>query len=192
MSKEDLQRRVLADPRIELYECGRRDVQAGVVDRRVLASLELLAASGLRPTVTSLRCGHSVLTKSGNVSHHTTGTAVDIGALNGVPVLGNQGEGSITDQAVRRLLTLQGAMKPAQIITLMRYEGTDNTIAMGDHHDHIHVGFRPAHDPESRTGRELESVLEPGQWATLVDRLAEIENPTVRLEPSRHAITVGR
>jgi hypothetical protein len=57
----------------------------------VLATIEFLAASGLRPTVTSLKCGHSYYSKSGNVSHHTTGTALDIAAINGVPIMGHQG-----------------------------------------------------------------------------------------------------
>jgi hypothetical protein len=85
MSKEVLAQRVAANPRIELYECGRRDVLAGQIDRRVLATLEYLAASGLKPTVTSLRCGHGYLTKSGNVSHHSSGNAVDIAKVNGSP-----------------------------------------------------------------------------------------------------------
>ena len=41
-------------------------------------------------------------------------------------------------------------MKPAQIITLMKYDGADNTLAMGDHDDHIHVGFQPQFDPNSQ------------------------------------------
>ena len=50
------------------------------IDRRVLATLEFLAASGLKPTVTSLKCGHGYLTTSGNVSEHSRGNAVDIAA----------------------------------------------------------------------------------------------------------------
>ncbi|HEX8084243.1 MAG TPA: lytic murein transglycosylase, partial [Solirubrobacteraceae bacterium] len=72
MSKDALVRRVLANPRIDVYGCGRRDVRLGAIDRRVLATLEFLAASGFKPTVTSLKCGHSLLTKSGNVSHHSS------------------------------------------------------------------------------------------------------------------------
>jgi hypothetical protein len=34
-------------------------------------------------------------------------------------------------------------MRPDQIISLMKYKGHDNTLAMGDHDDHIHVGFKP-------------------------------------------------
>ena len=187
MSKDTLIQRVLANPRIELYSCGRRDVEAGVVDRRVLATLEFLASSGLKPTITSLRCGHGFYTAGGNVSAHSSGNAVDIAKINGIPILGNQGAGSIADIAVRRLLTLQGTMQPAQIITLMTYDGATNTLAMGDHGDHIHVGFRPQFDP-SKGGKLTESVLKPSQWIKLIDRLGQIDNPTVKLAPSKYAI----
>ena len=60
MSKEALGRRVLADPRIQIYACGRADIRGGRIDRRVLATLEFLAASGLKPTVSALKCGHSL------------------------------------------------------------------------------------------------------------------------------------
>ncbi|HUR87317.1 MAG TPA: lytic murein transglycosylase [Solirubrobacteraceae bacterium] len=186
MSKDALVQRVLANPRIETYSCGKRDVEAGVVDRRVLATLEFLAASGLKPTVTSLRCGHGLYTTAGNVSAHSSGNAVDIAKINGIPILGNQGAGSITDVAVRRLLTLQGTMKPAQIITLMTYEGAANTLAMADHADHIHIGFRPQFDASN--GKLTESVLKPAQWIKLIDRLGQIDNPTVKLAPSKYAI----
>jgi hypothetical protein len=93
--------------------------------------------------------------------------------------------------AVRRLLTLQGTLKPAQIITLMEYAGTTNTLAMSDHDDHIHVGFTPYAGTNSKTGRQLGAVLKPGQWIKLIDRLGEIDNPTVRLKPSKDALVVG-
>ncbi|HEX8206826.1 MAG TPA: lytic murein transglycosylase, partial [Solirubrobacteraceae bacterium] len=188
MGKSELQQRVLNNPRIEVYECGRRDIRAARIDRRVLATLEFLAASGLRPSVTSLSCGHSYLTTSGNVSHHSYGSAVDIAKVNGVPILGHQGAGSVTDLTVRRLLTLQGTMRPSQIISLMKYEGSDNTLALGDHDDHIHVGFQPLGG--TKAGRQLAAVLKPRQWIKLIDRLEEIDNPTVRAQPSKDAITV--
>ena len=93
---------------------------------------------------------------------------------------------------MRRLLTLQGTLKPAQIITLMTYEGTDNTLAMGDHADHIHVGFRPQFDPTTKAGKLAESVLKPSQWIKLIDRLGQIDNPTVQLKPSKYAIKVAK
>ncbi len=131
MSKEQLIRHVLDNPDIEIYSCGRADIRAGIIDRRVLVSMAFLAARGMKPTVTSLRCGHGYFTAGGNVSHHSSGDALDIAAINGVPIAGNQGPGSITDRAVRALLTLQGTLKPAQVITLMQYAGTDNTLRDG-------------------------------------------------------------
>jgi hypothetical protein len=190
MSKEQLQRAVLADRRLDLYTCGRRDVAVGAIDRRVLATLEFLTASGLKLTVTSLECGHGYYTSSGNVSEHSSGNAVDIAAVNDIPIAGNQGAGSITDITIRRLLTLQGTMKPHQIISLMTYPGTDNTLALPDHADHIHVGFRPLGDLLG--GRRLQAILKPQQWTKLVERLGAIENPVVPRHVSKYAIKDGR
>ncbi|MEN3282840.1 MAG: hypothetical protein V7607_3980 [Solirubrobacteraceae bacterium] len=192
MSKEALQHRVLTDSRVDIYDCGRRDIKAGAIDRRVLATLEFLAASGLKPTVTALHCGHSYLTSSGNVSEHSSGNAVDIAAINGIPILGHQGAGSITDITIRRLLTLQGTMKPHQIISLMTFEGADNTLSLPDHADHIHVGFQPLFGTNAKLGKQLNSVLKPGQWLKLINRLGRIENPTVPTTPSKYAIKVPK
>ena len=49
MGKDALVERVLADPNVEIYGCGRHDIRTGQIDRRVLATLEFLAASGLKP-----------------------------------------------------------------------------------------------------------------------------------------------
>jgi hypothetical protein len=189
MSKEALVQHVLANPRIDVYDCGRHDIQTGQVDRRVLATLEFLAASGLRPTVTSLRCGHGFYTTSGNVSHHSSGNAVDIAAVNGITISpATQGAGSITEMTIQRLLTLQGTMRPDQIISLMKFEGADNTFAMGDHDDHIHVGFRPLYGTNSKMSKQVNAILKPKQWIKLIDRLGEIDNPTVRRTPSRFSL----
>jgi hypothetical protein len=138
-----LRHAVLNDDEIDIYACGRQDIVDNHIDDRALATLEYLRLSGFDPTVTALECGHSYFTKSGNVSEHSSGDAVDIAAVNGTPILGHQGPGSITDDVVRRLLRLQGLMDPHQIITLMTYPGQDNTLALPDHANHVHVGFRP-------------------------------------------------
>ena len=54
-SKQQLQPQVLRDSGIHLGRCARQDVQAGRVDKRVLAMLEYLSVSGLRPAVAGLR-----------------------------------------------------------------------------------------------------------------------------------------
>jgi hypothetical protein len=188
MSKPQLIERVLADPRLEIYACGRADIRTGQVDRRVLALLEYLAERGFRLTVSSLKCGHSILTSSGSVSHHASGNAVDIPQINGIPVLGNQGRGSITEALVEDVMALQGTMRPDQIISLMDM-GADNTFAMGDHADHVHVGFQPAYGPGSGSvSRQFAEILEPEQWERLIDRIGEIDNPRVPTSPSRFAV----
>ena len=189
MSKEQLQTRVLSNRNLAIYAEGRRDIATGAIDRRVLATLEYLTANGLRLTITSLRSGHSKLSKSGNVSHHFSGNAMDIAAVNGITInRGSQGAGSITEQTIQQLLQLQGAMKPAQIISLMKFEGADNTLVMQDHDDHIHVGFRPQNDGDAELGKQVQQLLEPGQWIKLIDRIGEITNPTVPTGTSDAAI----
>jgi hypothetical protein len=178
LPKALLAKRVLADSRIQIYPCGRNDIEAGMIDRRVLATLEYLAESGLSPTVTSLRCGHSYHTKSGNVSEHSSGNAVDISEVNGIPISGHQEPGGIADQTVRRLLLLQGTVAPHQVISLLQLGGA--TLAMLDHADHIHVGFRPAGEAWRRAGY---SVLKPSQWPELMSRLSALPNPNVTATP---------
>jgi len=193
MGKEALVRRVLADPRIEVYGCGKGDIGSGQIDRRVLATMLYLAASGLKPTISSLKCGHGYLTASGNVSEHSTGTAMDIAAINGIVITpATQGPGSITDLTIQRLLTLQGTMKPHQIISLMTFDGADNTIAMGDHDDHIHVGWRPLYGENTRAARQVNAVLKPSQWIKLIARIEDIDNPEVREQPSKFSVKVTK
>jgi hypothetical protein len=188
MSKDELGKRVLADDRIGIYPCGRADIRTGAIDRRVLATLEFLADSGLKPYVSALECGHSYLTTSGNVSEHSTGTAVDIASINGIPIYGHQGSGSITDVTIQRLLTLQGTMKPHQIISLMTFPGTDNTLSLPDHWDHIHVGWRPLYGDNKQAAAQIDQILKPTQWIKLINRLGEIDNPTVAKTPSKYAV----
>jgi len=186
LPKPLLEKRVLSDERIDVYECGRQDIRSGQIDRRVLAALAYLAESGLRPTVTSLKCGHGFYTSSGNVSEHSSGNAVDIAMVNGIPILGHQEPGGITEQTVRRLMQLQGTMAPHQIISLLQLGGA--TFAMGDHNDHIHVGFHPMFGANRKLGKQALAVLEPGQWSDLISRLGEIENPVVPTKPSKYSL----
>jgi SLT domain-containing protein len=190
LPKPLLEKRVLADERIEIYPGGRDDIRSGQVDRKVLATLAYLAESGLKPTVSCLKNGHSFLTTSGNVSEHSSGNAVDISALNGIPITGHQEAGGVTDQAVRRLMLLQGTMRPHQIISLLDYG--QNTLAMADHNDHIHVGFQPLFGANTKQAKQAMAVLKPGQWTDLLQRLGEIDNPVVPTKPSKYAIPVGK
>jgi hypothetical protein len=184
LSKEALQKRVLADKSLDIYECGREDIAGGRIDRRILAMLEYLSVHGFNLTITSLQCGHGLLTTSGNVSEHTTGTAVDIAAINGTPVTGNQGPGTLTDELIHEVLRLQGTMHPHQVISLQDMPGP-TSFAMSDHADHVHVGYHPlVGDAEAK----FAALLKPNQWQRLIDRLGEIENPSVPVNPSKYAV----
>ncbi len=192
MSKTQLEQRVLNDPRVEIYDCGRKDIQSHIIDRRVLATLEFLAGSGLKPYVSTLKCGHSFyVAGGGSISEHTYGDAADIAKINGIPIVGHQGPGSITDITVRRILTLQGTMQPNQVITLMNYPGVSYAWAQGDHDDHIHVGFQPLFGDSAKLKGHYNSVLKPGQWVKLIDRLNQIDNPVVPTRPSKYATPAG-
>ena len=184
MSKAALEQRVLNDPKLSIYSCGRNDIQTGQIDRRVLAVMEYLVAKGYRLTITSLKCGHSYLTSSGNVSAHSYGSAVDIAAVNGIPIAGHQGPGTITEAVIRDLILLQGAMRPAQIISLM--DLGPPTLVLPDHWNHIHVGY--TFTTGGGSIQQLGEVLKPDQWQRLIQRLGEIQNPKVPSKPSAAAL----
>ncbi|MFL5780643.1 MAG: lytic murein transglycosylase [Thermoleophilaceae bacterium] len=190
LPKPLLEKRVLHDPRLNIYGPGRNDVRTGQIDRRVLATLEFLAESGLRPSVSCLKSGHARMTTSGNVSEHWSGNAVDISAVNGIPILGHQDKGGIAEQTVRRLMTLQGTMRPHQIISLLDFGA--NTLHMDDHADHVHVGFRPLFGENKKLGQQALVVLKPGQWSDLIARLSKLENPVVPTKPSKFALPAGK
>ena len=186
LPKPLLEKRVLSDNRIDIYPGGRDDIRSGQIDRRVLATMAYLAESGLRPTISSLKGNHGFLTASGNVSEHSSGNAVDISAINGTPIVGHQEPGGITEQAVRRLMRLQGTITPHQIISLLDLGA--NTFAMSDHADHIHVGFQPLFGDNKKLGRQALAVLKPGQWSDLLKQLRKIDNPVVPTKPSKYAL----
>jgi hypothetical protein len=85
-------------------------------------------------------------------------------------------------------MQLQGTMMPHQIISLLSLGA--NTMALPDHWDHIHVGFHPLFGDNAKAGREALTVLKPGQWNNLVDRLRQIDNPVVPTKPSKFSIPV--
>jgi hypothetical protein len=80
-------------------------------------------------------------------------------------------------------------MRPAQIITLMDFGGP--TFAMGDHDDHIHVGYTPFYGA-GKPFEQLAQILKPDQWERLIDRIGEIENPKVPAKPSEASLPAGK
>jgi Transglycosylase SLT domain/Peptidase family M23 len=183
LPKEMLARRVLADEQIEVSDCDRFEIRTGQIDRRLLAALAYLSSQGFRLTITSMLCGrHGSITTSGNISNHSYGGAADIALINGVPVLGHQGPGSITEELLRTALQLQGTMVPDELISLQELGGP--SFAMSDHADHVHIGYSPV----GGAGAQFVQLLKPDQWIRLTDRLEHIDNPDVPTEPSKLAL----
>ena len=143
LSKEALQQRVLADKSSRIYECGREDIATGQIDRRVLAMLEYLRSKGfdaddhlaeVRPRLPDhLR---QRLRAQRPATRSTSPT------INGVPVTGHQGPGTLTDELIKDVLQLQGTMHPHQVISLEDLPG-ETSFALPDHYDHVHVGYHP-------------------------------------------------
>jgi hypothetical protein len=188
MSKEQLQSRVLADPHVQIYACGRRDIQAGLIDRRILGVMEFLSVSGLYPTVSGLDCGHSLKATTGVDAAGATGSSIDISKINNIPIEGHQGGGSITDIAIRRLLTLQGSMKPDEIVSTMSYKGQSNTLSLPDHGNRIQIEFTPLFGGNKKLSAEVKSILRPGQWIKLINHISQIPEPVIPIAPSKYAI----
>jgi hypothetical protein len=134
-----LARQVLESRRLVIYPGGRHDIGTGFTDVRVLVLLRYLSSRYREVAVTSLTTGHSFFTASGNVSAHSYGQAVDIAALNGRPILGNQEPGGLTERALNKVLLLPGRLEPSQLISLFELGGP--SFALADHADHIHVGY---------------------------------------------------
>ena len=143
LSKSQLELAVLSDPDIELEARARHEVSSGAIDRRGLAVLAFLSRSGLKPTVQALHRGPRLSTAAGRVAGAETGGAVEISAINSIPIAGHEGAGSITDSTIRTLLTLQGEFVPSQIVSLMKYPAAANTLATTAHADAIQIDFQP-------------------------------------------------
>ncbi len=196
LSKSRLEREVLSDPGIAMSSCSRQEVAAGKVDARALAVLAFLSRSGLKPAVGTLACGGGAYAASGYVSPGHSGDAVAIVAINGVPIAGHQGAGSITDTTIRTLLTLQDEFFPARIVSLMHYPGAPTTIAKADHGDYLEVVFSrsvsPADAHAAVAGRRARSAtiagLSSSQWEQLIARVAALPVPKVSAKPSSAAI----
>lgn len=134
---------VLADKRIELDASGYQDVLTGQIDGRILDAMSLAAARFNHIRITSLKSDHGVYTSSGNVSAHAYGCAMDIGTIGSTYITpGSQTQGGEVHQAVvffAGLGSIKQDLGPHQVISLFDLGGA--TLAMGDHGDHIHVGY---------------------------------------------------
>ncbi len=117
LPKIALERRVLADPRLKIYPCGRHDIITGQVDRRILSAMEFLASQGFRLEISSLKCGRVPLRDSTLVSEDKTGNGMEVSAINGIPVSGHTGKGTLSASMIQTAKQMQGTMRPDQVAT---------------------------------------------------------------------------
>jgi len=61
------------------------------------------------------------------------------------------------------------------------------TFAMGDHADHIHVGYTPLYSPQEQD-KQFVRLLKPEQWERLIGRIAEIDNPEIPTGPEKYSL----
>ncbi len=186
-SKQQLEQQVAHDQSIHMRACARRVLQTGRVDQRVLAALEFLSVSGLKPTVSGLRCTGAAPASEDNVPASSSAT-VKITQVNGIPIAGHQAQGSIADTTVRKLLTLQGINKPRKIVSLLSYPSAASAVAEPSASDYIKVVFGPLGSGGAHAASAFDSVLTPNEWIKLIARLGEIPDPTVASGPSAAAI----
>jgi hypothetical protein len=187
-SKTQLQRQVPRDRGIRLPPCERRLIGDGRADRRVLAALEFLSASGLKPTVSARSCAPASAGARGVPSASAPGDAVDISAVDGLPVAGPSGPAPIAAVAVRKLAGLQGVMRPLQIASTTRIAGAANTVVLPGYAGSIHVAYTPLGGGQARAAGVSGGGLTPAQWLKLVARLGEVPDPSVSPKPSPAAI----
>ncbi|MDX6517732.1 MAG: hypothetical protein QOF50_578 [Gaiellaceae bacterium] len=138
-AKPALTKRVLSDPRIDIYVGGREDLANGKINVRVIALMEYMADTFDQVTVSCLLTGHRLYARPGVVSAHMYGLAVDIAAVGGTTIQGNQEPGGITEQAVRDILLLPSELQPKQVISLLGLGGP--SFPLPNHADHIPVGY---------------------------------------------------
>ncbi|HEV3318517.1 MAG TPA: lytic murein transglycosylase [Solirubrobacteraceae bacterium] len=189
-SKGQLEQQLVHDASVHMRACERQDVQTGRVDKRVLAMLEFLSVSGLKPTVTGLRCAAPAFALAGNASASAGGDTVKITAVNGTPIAGHQGQGSIADTTIRKLLTLQGANRPLRIVSDTSVPGTTNALVKSSARAYVYVVFSSlgGGGGGAHAAGAFGSVLSAKEWIKLIARLGEIPDPTVASGPSAAAV----
>ncbi len=131
---------ILQNPRIALTAIQRLDVSSGTLDPRLLAALAQIGRDH-RVVITALRSDHSTYTVDGNVSNHSAGRAMDIGAVDGEVC-----RGTITGACaglVRDLAAVTGPLRSTELIYCFDPDGPADPrgFARADHCDHIHWGM---------------------------------------------------
>ncbi len=129
---------ILDNPNISLTELARQDVEAGVIDERVLQVMDILSRR-FHIAVSVLKSGHSpYVSGTTTFSNHYFGRAVDIYAVNGVnvsPLNPHSKELSLL------LNQFPDQLRPSEVGSPFSDIAYPGAFADAAHLDHVHVGF---------------------------------------------------
>ncbi|MEE2049609.1 hypothetical protein [Nocardiopsis tropica] len=133
--------RVLASDRIQLPDSSRWDILAGDIDDRTLEMMLSLSAERTI-SVAVLSTGHPInVFDSDSVSNHIHGRAVDIWAIDGVPVSDLRSrEETNPARALMELALAEGATEVGGPWAFSTSAGASFTDTV--HQDHLHIGFK--------------------------------------------------
>jgi hypothetical protein len=134
-----LQAAVLSHPNIELRPEARADIEAGLVDERVLGALLVLARDHRLGYVGPFISAHSIyVSGTDRISNHALGRAVDIPVVDGTPVsAGNLAARSVAES----LLRLPAPLRPDELGAPWRFASSSVVTFTQDHERHVHFGF---------------------------------------------------
>lgn len=128
---------LLRNPRITLTSNARADLEAGVVDPRLVTLLDALSRRYILG-ISVFKTGHSKYTKSGNVSLHYYGRAVDIFFVDGRPV-------SSVNGAARAVLVdasrIAGQLRADELGHPFGWIRVPGGFSDANHRDHLHLGY---------------------------------------------------
>lgn len=130
-----------ASPRVHLPDAAVADLAAGIVDARVVAALLELAAT-YELSVSVFRAGHPEnVFGTDRTSNHTRGRAVDIWAVDGVPVVTM----GLDDPLLLGFLDAVRSTGSDEIGGPVDPDGPGGKHFADDlHRDHVHLGFERA------------------------------------------------
>ncbi len=73
----------------------------------------------------------------------------------------------------------------------MSYKSQPTAIKLSDHADRIQIAYTQLYGANKKLAEVAGSILQPGQWTKLIDRLSQIHEPIVPISPSKYATKPG-
>lgn len=135
-------RRLLENSRVFLPEPARADLSAGVISDEVVSIVERLSRQW-RLSIQVLRTGHPLnVFGTDRLSNHSRGRAVDIWAIDGVPVIGS--ERDLWEPVIREAARLGSTEVGGPRLPLDANGLPSVFFTNATHQDHLHLGFEPS------------------------------------------------